>query len=149
GAYARYVVGVARSALPHAGLVTRVQGDDWESALRSEVEGQLEGGSLVVLREIDGLKKKIDVRSWLRKVSVGRGGDVLERAGFVGALVPIEVEVALAGSGGVKIAEVVEALLNKDVPHRAIRATMWSTRSMRAVAPLELEKLRIREHVFA
>ncbi|MGZ3454645.1 MAG: TIGR03960 family B12-binding radical SAM protein [Polyangiales bacterium] len=149
GAYARYVVGVPTSALPHAGLVTRAIDDDWVTALRSEIEGQLEGGSLVVLREIDGIKKKVDVRHYLRKVTVGTGAEVLARAGVVGDLIPIEIEVALSGQGGVKISEVIEALLGKELPHRSIRATMWSTRAMRTVDPLDLERLRTRETAFA
>jgi radical SAM-linked protein len=149
GAYARYVVGVPRSALPHAGLVTRAVDGDWETALRAEIEGQLEGGSLVVLREIDGIKKKVEVRRYLRKVTVGVGAETLARAGVVGDLIPIEIEVALSGSGGVKVSEVVEALLGKELPHRAIRATMWSTRSMRTVDPLDLASLRARETAFA
>jgi radical SAM family uncharacterized protein/radical SAM-linked protein len=149
GAYARYVVGVPRSALPDAGLVTKPVNGDWETALRQEIEGQLEGGSLVVLREIDGIKKKVEVRRYLRTVTVGAGRETLARAGVVGDLIPIEIEVALSGPGGVKISEVVEALLGKDLPHRSIRATMWSTRAMRTVDPLDLASLRKREPAYA
>jgi len=145
GAFARYVVGIPKQALPQLGMLSRPSDGDWASALRAEIEGQLEGGSLVVVRTIDGIGKKIDVRRWLDRIAVNRGADVLARAGVVGDLVPVEVDVTLSNQGGVKISEVIEALLGKDVPFRAVRAAMWTTRNGRRVDPLDIVGLRAAE----
>lgn len=135
GAYTRYVVGLPRSALPELGLAS-------EQALVHEIEGQLEGGRLTVLRKIDGVGKKIDVRTYLERITVGRGAEDLVRAGVMGDLIPIEVVVSMSGSGGVKISEVIEAFLGKDVPHRAVRAAMWPARAGRRVNPMDAGTLR-------
>jgi radical SAM family uncharacterized protein/radical SAM-linked protein len=129
GAYARYVVALARNVLPSLGLAD-------EAALRHEIEGQLEGGRLVVLRKVDGVGKKIDVRRYLQRITVGRGGAELAAAGVVGDVIPIEVVVALSQQGGVKISEVVEAFLGKDVPHRAVRAAMWVAPAISRLEPV-------------
>src|SRR5262249_19168374 len=121
GAHARYVVGVPRSALPHLALYgfdackTRTRDDD-VSLIRSQIEGQLQGAGLTVMRVIEGIGKKIDVRSYLERavvdsVSARRAHD---EAGIAGDLVAIEVDTRFSGSGGVKISEVVEALLGKE-----------------------------------
>ena len=140
GARARYVVAVPRAALGDLGLHD-VDG------LRREIEGQLEGGSLVVMRSIDGaLAKKIDVRDHLERIAIDppaeHGIDLLRRAGVIGDVVPIEVRVRLAASGGVKIGEVVEALLGKEAPFRAVRAGLWATHDGRAIDPVDVSRLR-------
>ncbi|MBI2395347.1 MAG: TIGR03960 family B12-binding radical SAM protein [Deltaproteobacteria bacterium] len=155
GAFARYVVGIPKQALPQLGMVARPIGDDWVGALRAEVEGQLEGGSLTVVRTVEkigeGIGKKIDVRRWLDRVTVAPepradsrhgGAETLARAGIVGNLVPVEIDVALSGQGGVKVTEVVEALLGRDVPFRAVRAAMWAAREGRRVDPMDVAALR-------
>lgn len=142
GAHARYVVAIPRSALPQLGLVARPNGDDWVSALRAEIEGQLEGGRLQVIRTVDGIGKKIDVRRYLERITVDRGGAELARAGIVGDVVPIEIVVSLSGQGGVKVSEVIEAFLGRDVPFRAVRAAMWATRNGRRVDPMDTDALR-------
>ncbi len=126
------------------GLLTRPRDGDWVSALREEIEGQLEGGALVVVRTIDGIGKKIDVRSFLRGVRVGVGREALDRAGIMGDLLPIQIDTALSGSSGVRVGEVVEALLGKEVPFRAVRASMWARRpgSDHDTTPLDLAALR-------
>lgn len=113
---ARWVVGLPVSALPHAGLLSRPTDGDWVTAVRHEVEGQLEGGNLVVLRTVDGIGKKIDVRSFLRGVRVGIGREALNSAGIMGDLLPIQIDTALSGSSGVRVGEVVEALLGEGGP---------------------------------
>ena len=140
GARARYVVAVPRAALGDLGLHD-VDG------LRREIEGQLEGGSLVVMRSIDGgLAKKVDVRDHLERVVIDpapeHGSDVLRRAGVLGDVISIEVMVRLAASGGVKIGEVVEALLGKEAPFRAVRAGLWATRGGRTIDPIDVARLR-------
>ena len=77
-------------------------------------------------RRIDGIGKRVDVRDFLRSMADRRttGPRALARAGIVGDLVAVAVEVDVRGSGGVKIAEVVEAVwrCRAPAPRRARRA---------------------------
>ncbi len=132
---ARYVVGV-----PRAWLATR-GGEAW---LRARVEDALAAERLEVMRRIDGVGKRVDVRAFLRSAVVGAAGEQLARAGLVGDLVPLAVDVDVRGSGGVKIAEVVEAVCaSADVPHRAVRVALGLRRpGYVLVSPLELDALR-------
>jgi radical SAM family uncharacterized protein len=150
GGVTRYAVAVPRSALPELGLLGAPRGplgaqsaDAWIAALRAEIEGQLEGGSLVVMRTIEGVGKKIDVRSWLSRVTVDAPSAraAIHEAAFTGDLVPIEVEVRMAATGGVKIGEVVEALLGKTAPYRAVRVGMWAQRDGRRIDPIDVAAL--------
>jgi hypothetical protein len=68
----------------------------------------------------------------------------MARAGFVGDLVPLSVEVEVRGSGGVKISEVVEVLAgDAELPHRAVR-TALGARSVHGslASPVDLDTLR-------
>lgn len=82
------------------------------------------------------LSKKVDVRAHLRHVTVDRGGSALVEAGIVGDLLPLEVEVSLSASSGVKISEVVEAFFGHELPHRAVRSAMWAMRDGAKLEPL-------------
>jgi hypothetical protein len=80
------------------------------------------------------------VRDFLRGIDVAPDASLLERAGIGGDLVTLAVEVDVRGSGGVKIAEVVEALFgDAEIPHRAVRVELGTIRFDGAVAsPLDL-----------
>jgi len=135
---ASYVVGVPRAVLAERG------GEAW---LRDRVAAALAAGpgSLVVVRRIDGVGKRVDVREFLRSVVVDEPGaaPLLARAGIVGDLATLSVEVEVRGSGGVKIAEVVEAIAGgDDLPHRAVRVALGLRTPEGVVAPLELERVR-------
>jgi radical SAM family uncharacterized protein/radical SAM-linked protein len=115
---ARYAVGFPRGALEARG------GEAW---LRERVAAALAARELPVMRRIDGIGKRVDVREFLRTLEVDAAGarEGLERAGLVGDLVALGAEVDVRGSGGVKIAEVVEALCgDADMPHRAVRVAL-------------------------
>jgi radical SAM family uncharacterized protein/radical SAM-linked protein len=133
---ARYVVGIPRGWIEPRG------GEAW---LRGRVAWALAAGELPVVRRIDGIGKRVDVRAFLRAIEVdSEGGPGLARAGVVGDLVPVAVEVAVLGSGGVKIAEVIEAVCgDPEVPHRAVRVALGRHESDGAlVSPLALGSLR-------
>ena len=109
---------------------------------------------LPVVRRIDGIGKRVDVRAFLRSLTLAsHPGDApasgLRRAGIVGDLLALEVDVDVTGSGGVKIAEVVEAVFGgADVPHRAVRTALGMRRAGDVVvAPLELGALRVTQDV--
>jgi radical SAM family uncharacterized protein/radical SAM-linked protein len=137
---ARYVVGIPRAAIGGQG------GEAW---LRDRAQEALAARELVVMRRIDGVGKRVDVRDFLRSVCVDeKAAAWLERAGLVGDLVALSVDVDIRASGGVKIGEVVEALCrDADVPHRAVRVMLgWRARDGSVVSPLELAELqRVRE----
>ncbi len=133
---ARYVVGIPLAALLARG------GQAW---LEERIAQALAAEELAVTRRIEGIGKRVEVRGFLRSLSVSdRALERLERAGIVGDLVPLDVEVEVRGSGGVKIAEVVEAVCgDPEVPHRAVRVALGARSADGSlVSPLELDALR-------
>jgi radical SAM family uncharacterized protein/radical SAM-linked protein len=133
---AGYVVGIPRSALAALG------GDAW---LRERVRGAWDAATLPVVRRIEGIGKRVDVRGFLRALRVNeeRDAELLARAGIVGDFVVLGAEVEVRGSGGVKIAEVVEVLTaDGELPHRAVRVALGARRGERIASPLELDTLR-------
>jgi radical SAM family uncharacterized protein/radical SAM-linked protein len=133
---ARYAVGIPRA------VVASLGGDAW---LRERVEAALAARELPVVRRIDGIGKRVDVREFLRELRVAPD-DVasLARAGIVGDLVTLAAEVEVRGSGGVKIAEVVEVVLgDAELPHRAVRVALGArTAAGVLLSPLALDSLR-------
>jgi radical SAM-linked protein len=124
---ARYAVGIPRSAIEPRG------GDTW---LRGRIERSLAAQELTVVRRIDGIGKRVEVRGFLRSIEVDRDAQWgLERAGIVGDLVPIAVEVDIRGSGGVKIAEVIEAVFDDaELPQRAVRVALGARQADGSIA---------------
>ncbi|HEV3193849.1 MAG TPA: TIGR03960 family B12-binding radical SAM protein [Polyangiaceae bacterium] len=133
---ARYVVGIARAGSGPYGDLAWIQ---------ERIEMARDGRELFVVRRIEGIGKRIDVRDYLRQVVLGgeEGALVLARAGIVGDMSALFVEVDIRGSGGVKIAEVVEAIFGIDVPHRAVRFVLGRRMPEGGIAePLDLLRLR-------
>lgn len=134
---ARYTVGLPRAVVDTLG---------GEAALQERLTNALGATELVVMRRIDGVGKRVDVRDFLRRaeLSGAAGRAVLTRAGLVGDLVPLDVDVEVRGSGGVKIAEVVEVVFgDANLPHRAVRVALGRSLSDGAfAAPLELGAFR-------
>jgi radical SAM family uncharacterized protein/radical SAM-linked protein len=128
---ARYAVGIPRTAIDALG------GD---ARLRERVARALAASELPAVRRIDGIGKKINVREFLRSIDVAPDASLLDRAGIGGDLVTLAVEVEVRGSGGVKIAEVVEVVFgDAEVPHRAVRVELGTRRLDGSVAsPLDL-----------
>ncbi|HEX3770966.1 MAG TPA: TIGR03960 family B12-binding radical SAM protein [Polyangiaceae bacterium] len=134
---ARYAVGVPRAAL-------RSREAGW---LASRIEAGLAATELTVIRRIDGVGKKVAVRDFLRSMTLVEGAseaaEALRQAGIAGDLEVIAVEVDVRGSGGVKIAEVVEAVLDPELPHRAVRVALGKRLADGALAsPTDLLFLR-------
>ena len=134
---ARYAVGIPRD------VVERRGGEAW---LRERVEATMEAKSRVVMRRIDGVGKRVDVRSFLRSLALDDESAKARmiRAGLVGDLLVMSAEVEVRGSGGVKISEVLEAVVGEtELPHRAVRTALGARRADGSLAgPLELEALR-------
>jgi radical SAM-linked protein len=144
---ASYVVAIPRSVLAERG------GDAW---LAERVDAVRAATELPIVRRIDGIGKKVDVRAFLRGIRVGgeRAHDAIARAGIVGDFAAIEVDVEIRGSGAVKISEVVEVLASAGVegvepkaaaelPHRAVRVAMGMWKGDGVIAsPMKLEAVR-------
>ena len=140
--HARYAVGIPRRALAAAG---------GEARLHEEIARVLASTDVKVVRRFErGLAKSIDVKKFLRGIAPldPRATAFLEDACVAGDLVPLLVDVALTGEGGVKISEVMEALFGKTddgepaVPYHAVRAELGLLRDGAVVSPLDLAALR-------
>ena len=122
---ARYAIVYARSVLESVG---------GEAALRSQIERFSAEKEHVLIRKIDGVGKKIDVRAFVRKLALSdeSGRDAVARAGLTGDLVVVTADVAVTGSGSAKVSEVAQAI-SPGVPHRAIRVAlgMWTDERVR------------------
>jgi hypothetical protein len=134
---ARYVVGIPRAVVDARG------GTAW---LQGRIEAAHAAPELVVTRRIDGLGKRVDVRAFLRTLdaSAEQGRSALAAAGVAGDLVSLLVDVDVRGSGGVKIAEVVEAVFgDAELPSHAVRVALGLRGAGGVVlSPLALEALR-------
>jgi radical SAM family uncharacterized protein/radical SAM-linked protein len=134
---ARYVVGLPRQVVDPRG------GEAW---VQERIDGALAASELPVVRRIDGVGKRVNVREFLRVLAIAGedGPRALAAAGVVGDLLPLVVEVDVRGSGGVKIAEVVEALFgDAEFPSRPVRVLLGKRTPDGSVAsPLDLALLR-------
>ncbi|MBX3209953.1 MAG: TIGR03960 family B12-binding radical SAM protein [Labilithrix sp.] len=139
---ARYAVGIPRRALDALG---------GESRLVAEVERVLAASEVRLVRRFErGLAKAVDARRFLRALAPvdARAAAFLDDARVAGDLVPLLVDVSITGEGGVKIAEVMEALFGKNedgdvaVPYHAVRAELGLWHDGALVSPLDLATLR-------
>ncbi len=128
---ARYLLVFARAALPladaGAGAATRSV-EEW---LAARAATAIRADTLPIRREVEGIGKVVDVRKFLVRANVG-GEDaraLLDRAGLVGDLVTLDVEVTITGSGAAKASEVAAVILGdggEAPPHRAVRVALLS-----------------------
>jgi radical SAM family uncharacterized protein/radical SAM-linked protein len=131
---ARYVIALAESALTELGGVPE---------LGRRIEEFLAKTECTVRRDVEGLGKMVNVRQFVQSMQLGmaESQDVLERAGLIGRMVPIEVTVEIGQRGSAKVAEVVEALLGiKEFPHRGVRSALLAGGG----TPLDLQEHRKR-----
>ena len=145
---ARYVLAFARSALALDGF------PDAESLLAARCGAAMDASTLPIRREIDGVAKVLDVRSYLlgARLAGHEAREAIARAGLVGDLVAVEVEVKILGSGAVKSSEIAAVLLGgadaskaaTAPPHRAIRAALFALVEDERVAPTDLARHRRR-----
>lgn len=146
---ARYAVGIPTKALAAMG---------GEARLRAEVERVLATPEIKVIRRFErGLAKSVDVKRFLRGLSVGdpRAAAFLDEAQVAGDFLPLLADVAITGDGGVKIAEVIEALFPETnaklgtsaefnvnaIPYHAVRAEMGLSHEGAYITPLDLAKV--------
>ncbi len=107
-----------------------------------------------------GLAKSVDVKRFVTglEASSPRAAAFLEEAQVMGDFVPLLVDVSIMGDGGVKIAEVIEALFPhtggsrrgvmtafenspENIPYHAVRAELGLSHDGGYVTPLDLAKV--------
>jgi len=100
--------------------------------------------SLPIVRNIDGIGKKVEVRRYLREVAVSdeRAARALAEAGLVGDLMPLLVDIEVTGSGSAKVSEVLTVLFADAIPAKAVRVGLGLRTGTGLASPLELETLR-------
>jgi radical SAM-linked protein len=136
---ARYVIALARSAMP---------GDrPAEDLLAERCAAAMAAAALPIRREIEGIGKMIDVRSYLLRAEPlgAEGRAALARAGLVGDLVGVDVDSAILASGAVKAAEIAAVLAGDGTsapPHRAVRAELFGMDPLGRFSPLTLGRGR-------
>ena len=134
---ARYAVGIPRRALAEIGGAARL--DEEIARLRASSDVR------VIRRFERGLAKSVDVKRFLRDVRVEGvvAAAALAEARVAGDLVPVMVDVAITGEGGVKISEVLEALFGGEPPpYHAVRAELGLWDGDAIVSPLALDRVR-------
>ncbi|HEX3774228.1 MAG TPA: TIGR03936 family radical SAM-associated protein, partial [Polyangiaceae bacterium] len=129
---ARYVIALAASAAAElggrAGVARLVQ------EFLAKTEHKLR-------RNVEGVGKFVNVREFVIEMSLGgeESQALLERAGLVGRMIPIDVTIEIGQRGSAKIVEVVEALTGvADFPHRGVRTELLAG----STSPRELEHHR-------
>jgi hypothetical protein len=137
---ARYVIAFARSAIDGAP-------EGAEALLAARCRAAMEATSLPIRRQIDGIGKVVDVRSYLLAASLAgpEALDALRRAGLVGDLVAIDVQVEIRGSGAVKASEIAAVIAGDGSaapPHRAVRLELFGRAGEERFSPLDLGKAR-------
>ncbi|HEX3853182.1 MAG TPA: TIGR03960 family B12-binding radical SAM protein, partial [Polyangiaceae bacterium] len=115
---ARYVIALAESALNELGGIPVLEQRIAEFMAKTEC---------TVRRDLEGLGKFINVRQFVLCMQIG--GDeslaVLEHAGLIGRMIPVDVTIEIGQRGSTKVAEVVEALFGaRDFPHRGVRCEL-------------------------
>ena len=137
---ARYILAMARTSLP-AGEGRA------EDFLTQRCVEAMSATTLPFRREIEGVGKMLDVRTYLARAELG-GAEAtasLARAGLVGDLLTLDVDCKITGSGAVKAAEVAAILAGDGKtapPHRALRVELYGEDALGRFSPLTLGRGR-------
>jgi radical SAM family uncharacterized protein/radical SAM-linked protein len=137
---ARYVLAFARSAVASGGLSA-------EAVLADRCARALGATTLPWRREIEGIGKVLDVRTYLLDAQVA-GADALAalgRAGLLGDLVALDVHSAILPNGAVKASELCAVIVgagDEALPHRAVRMELFGADDAGHFSPLELGRGR-------
>ncbi len=134
---ARYVVALPASSLAQVGGV---------EALAAKLEDVAASSEAIIVRRIDGVGKRVNVRAFVRAAVIGDafGTEALARAGLHGDYTHLTVDIDVGGNGSAKIAEFMEVLLRKsgesfdagNAPSwMAIRAALGLRRDARKASP--------------
>ncbi|HEX6767516.1 MAG TPA: TIGR03936 family radical SAM-associated protein, partial [Polyangiaceae bacterium] len=114
---ARYVIALSEDTLATFG---------GRGALSQKISEFIEKTACLVRRDVGGVGKMIDVRKFVKAVSVGDEAslEAISLAGIVGRTVPVNVTIAIGPSGSAKVSEVVEAIYGEPREHLGIRVAL-------------------------
>ncbi len=133
---ARYVIAFGSGAI-------QTDGRPVNEVLDARCNAAMSATTIPFRRQVDGVGKMLDVRTYLRRASVA-GADAhaaLRQAGLIGDLVAIDVDCAIPGSGAVKAAEVAAVIAGDGAvapPHRAVRIELFGVDELGRFSPLDL-----------
>ncbi len=116
---ARYVVALPASSLAQIGGM---------NVLATKLATFAATSEAIVIRRIDGVGKKVNVRAFVRAAVIGDafGAEALVRAGLLGDYTHLTVDIDVGGNGSAKIAEFMEVLLRTEgEPFDAGNAPSW------------------------
>ena len=126
---ARYAIALPESALDELG---------GRAGLAQRIAEFLEKTELKVRRNIEGVGKWVDVRSFVTSLQLGdeRMLEAVERAGLIGRLLALDATISIGPRGSAKVLELVEAFAGRnDFPHRGVRVALLAGSG----TPLDLE----------
>jgi hypothetical protein len=131
---ARYLLAFARGAVQN--------GKPAEEMLAERCAAAMAATTIPYRREIEGLGKVLDVRTYLQKAEVAgpEAMALLGQAGLRGDMVAVDVEVIILPTGAVKAAELAAVIAGDGVtapPHRAVRAELFGADELGRFSPLE------------
>jgi radical SAM family uncharacterized protein/radical SAM-linked protein len=138
---ARYLLVMARSS------IEAPAGERAEDMLEARCRAAMEAATLPIRRELDGIGKVVDVRAYLERASVAspEAFAAIGRAGLLGDVVALDVEVAIRGSGAVKSSEIAAVIAGDGAsapPHRAVRLELFGRAGAERISPLDLARAR-------
>lgn len=118
---ARYAVVLARSVA--ADIAGPMDVDAW---IADRVRTVLAAPDARIRREVKGLAKMVDVRSYLEVATPLEGASLLavHRAGLVGDLVGFDAIAAIRGDGAAKPSEIAEVLIGQVAPVQLVRLAL-------------------------
>ncbi|HEY3234174.1 MAG TPA: TIGR03960 family B12-binding radical SAM protein [Polyangiaceae bacterium] len=138
----RYALVFASSTLELC-LPGSPEGVELQHRLARRIDDFLGRRELRVRRNTQGIGKLVDVRALVNRLALGGAAcrAALGKAGLLGDLVPLEVELKIDNSGSVRSGELVEALFDDaELPHVWVRMKLLCG----SASPLELERAPLR-----
>jgi hypothetical protein len=143
---ARYAVAIARTELDAMGGETR---------LAAEIQRLSEASEHIVVRRFERSKapnaapKIVNVKKFLHRITMGdsHSSSLLKEAGVHGDFVALLIDVNITPEGGVKVSEVIEALLGningwKQAFCPSVRAELGLRDGEKIVSPIDLATVR-------
>jgi radical SAM family uncharacterized protein/radical SAM-linked protein len=133
---AEYVAALPRASLARVGIAR-------DADLAARIAAR-RAGELRVRRDIDGIGRMVDVSRHLLDVRVGARADLMARAGLVGDLLPVALDIRLGSDGSAKASEALEALVGApDLDARIVRTALVCTAHGAHASPLDLGAVRL------
>jgi radical SAM-linked protein len=128
---AEYLIALARKSVEQAG------GESW---LQGKVDAFMQLESAIVLRNVKGIKRRVDVRKHVLALEPsGDAQHALQSAGIVGDVICLSATLEAGSQGSAKLTELLEAVFGDSAfPHVAVRTRLLAN----GASPLDLSAVR-------